>query len=118
MVFDGPPHTGDARWTGEEFIADRLKEFSLAFPRGPVDAFSDVEGWSKRSFLSPEDGSRPVVTEFALGGHAERLITSTQGYLVTIDLDRQNGTAAQRLVSIDTRPRGVSADEYAALFRK
>lgn len=117
MIFEGRPHTGDFRWTGTEFVPDRLNKDPRAVGLYPVDKFSDVDGWSKRTFLAPDDESKPIVTEFVLGGHNQRLIASTRGWIVAIDLDRQNGAPAQRLVSIDTQPTAASKNEYESLFR-
>lgn len=118
MVAHGQPHTGELRWTGHDFVPDKLVEFPVGFPHGATAAFSNIDGWSKLSFLSPEEGSPALETEFSLHGHAERLITTTRDRLVSIDLDRRDGAAPQRLVSIDTRSRGVSPDEYDSLFRR
>jgi len=116
-VVDGQVTDGTTRWTAsgpEPLTSDQTNRLSATAARTD---YTNVEGWSKRSFVP-----RPMFSElsiaFELDGRAVQVrVFQTDGGIIAIDLHRQ-GLQPERLWSSNPRPRYVKAAEYNRLFRR
>lgn len=115
-VIDGRINDGLWRWDGDHFERATLDE-SIAHPRLGRE-YSDVDGWSKRSFgggTSPPEG---WIIPFDLSGQPASL-TVHAVHRVSLSIDLQRGNEPpERLWSIDERSRTVRRAEYDALLKR
>src|SRR5688572_23200423 len=104
-----------SRWTGARFepLSADQKSGMISFPRG---SFSDLDGWSGRSFHpdSPAPSARTI--RFTLSGAPMALTLFGQVHAsVVMDL-RRGDQPPERLWSLDQRSRFVGMSEYLSLF--
>jgi hypothetical protein len=86
IAFDGYVSSGGARWTGDGFDTTRPREVPASFTGPALWEFSDIGGWSKRSFDIWQNGTHPI--EFRLGGQRLVLLPSYDGRVDFIDLQQ------------------------------
>jgi hypothetical protein len=115
-VVDGKINDGQWRWDADHF-APATREESAARP--PLDVnYTNIDGWSKRSFLktvTPPEGS---TVAFELSGQPAVLTLHRTKFLsATIDV-QIDGQPPQRLWSLDERSRTVRKTAYDAAFKK
>jgi hypothetical protein len=110
IVADGYVFSYASRWINGRFEPYEPRRIAEAFSKQPPQEFSDVEGWSKRSFNVPSGGDTRTV-DFQLSGKPARLILSRDDGTRSIDLERA-GASPQRLLSAPEGVRWVSAEEY------
>jgi hypothetical protein len=119
IAFDGAVSgSNGVPWTGDGFDTSRRRPVPKAFLEldQTLQHFSDVEGWSKRSFfLPPREFQRTV--DFVLRGQPARLVLSVSDDVQSIDLER-TGRPTERLWTADRRLRWVGAEEYEAFLKE
>lgn len=131
LIADGQVSSGSARWVDGRFepfdprhIPEAFLMTGLVRPSKGVtlkdviarDSFSDVEGWSKQTFMITRTDPLQK-TGFTLSKDAAHLVVSQDGDSTVVDLARQ-GQPTKRLIAIRTLPRRVSSEEYNALFNR
>jgi hypothetical protein len=104
-------------WAGDGFDLSRRRPVPKAFLEldRPLQHFSDVEGWSKRSFFVAPNPKQ--VFEFTLGGQRVRLVVSSDADEERIELER-TGRPTERLWTADRRLRWVGAEEYETFLKQ
>jgi hypothetical protein len=116
IAADGYLSTYDKRWIRGRFEPYVPTSIPEPFANHLPQEFSDVEGWSKRSFNVPPGGARGTVA-FDLGERPARLVLSSDAGIRSIDLERE-GLSVHRLVSSPERVRWVSRAEYDEFLNK
>ena len=116
IAADGYVSRYDARWIGGRFEPYVPRKIPEDFAKNPPQAFSNVEGWSKRTFMVSYGEERQAV-DFQLRGRPARFVISVDANLRTIDLERAD-MPVTRLMTASNRPRHVSLEEYNQIFGK
>lgn len=131
FVADGFVVAGDSRFSGGRFEHYVPRSVHQAFlmpgtvaradgPRKasdiyPLDDFSGVEGWTKRTFSVGYGHGRNSI-DFSISGRPAQLKISVDSETRSVDLGRA-GSPDIRLTAVSNRPRDVSTSEYRRLFQ-
>lgn len=130
FVADGFVVSGESRWAGSGFEPYVPRQVPAAFRRPgtdaradgtapvehtmPLEAFTDVDGWSKQTFTVGY-GLGEKAIQFSLADRPAALRIRVDDENRTIDLSRA-GEPDVRLLTVSNRSRIVSSAEYSALF--